>query len=80
MTAVVDGTLTTATVANLNIPSCATGSVRGQIEVPTASDDTGYNDTPNCESTVTSPTDDIQAYLDGFAPLSALSPTPATTS
>jgi 5'-nucleotidase len=78
MAAIADGTLTTATVANLNIPTCTVGQVRGQIDVPPATSADGYNDTPNCESTVADPTDDIQAYLDGFAPLSALSPTPAS--
>ena len=77
MNAIVDGTLTTATVANLNIPTCPTGAVRSQIDVPAATSADGYNDTPDCTSTATDPTDDIQAFLIGFAPLSALSATPA---
>ena len=79
MTAIVDRTLTTATVANLNVPTCPTGAVRGQIDVPVAPTTQGYTDTPNCTSTLTGPTDDIQAYLNGFAPLSELSLTPAPT-
>ena len=75
--AAADGTLTTTTVANLNVPTCTTGTVRGQIEVPAATNADKYNDPPNCTSTATDPADDIAAYLDGFAPLSDLSATPA---
>jgi 5'-nucleotidase len=78
--AIADGTLTTDTVANLNVPTCTAGTVRGQVTVPAATSSEGYTDPPNCQSTATSPTDDIQAFLDGFAPLSAISPTPAAAS
>jgi len=74
------GSMTTATVANLNAPTCATGTVRGQIAVPGAPDAEGYNDPPDCESTATGPATDIAAYLIGFAPLSQLSPTQGATS
>ena len=77
MAAIEAGTLSTATVPNLNIPTCPTGDVRGQIEVPPATSADGYNDTPNCVSTATNPTDDIQAFLIGYAPLSQLSVKPA---
>ncbi len=70
------GTLQTNTVANLNIPTCTTGSVRGQIDVPTATDAEGYNTPPDCTSTATDPTDDIAAYLIGYAPLSEVSAEP----
>ncbi len=77
MAAIEAGTMSTATVPNLNIPTCPTGAVRGQIEVPVATSADGYSDTPNCTSTATNPTDDIQAYLIGYAPLSQLSVKPA---
>ncbi len=77
MDAIAAGTLTTTTVANLNIPTCTTGEVRGQIEVPAATNAEKYNDPADCTSTATDPTDDIAAYLIGFAPLSELSATPA---
>jgi 5'-nucleotidase len=77
MTALGDGTLTTTTVANLNVPTCTTGTVRGQVDVPPAATTAGYTDVPNCTSAATAPTDDIQAYLIGYAPLSALSVKPA---
>ncbi len=80
MAAIQAGTLTTSTIANLNAPTCSTGSVRGTIEVPVATSNDGYNDTPDCTSTVTNPAADIQAYLDGFAPLSQLSTTQGATS
>jgi 5'-nucleotidase len=77
MAAIEGGTLSTATVPNLNIPTCPTGDVRGQIEVPVATSADGYNDTPDCLSTSTNPTDDIQAFLIGYAPVSQLSVKPA---
>ena len=53
----------------------ARSAARSTCPPPTNAE--GYNDTPNCASTATGPTDDIQAYLIGFAPLSQLSVTPA---
>jgi 5'-nucleotidase len=76
--AIADGSITHATVFNLNIPTCATGSVRGQIVVPLAPTADGYGTPPNCASTATNPADDIKAYLEGYAPLSNISATPAS--
>ncbi|CAB4626304.1 unannotated protein [freshwater metagenome] len=76
--AITDGSITHATVFNLNIPTCATGSVRGQVLVPVATTADGYADAPNCLSTATNPPDDIKAYLEGFASLSNASATPAS--
>ncbi len=73
--AVADRTLGTQSVANLNIPTCPTGSVRGQVTVPLATTSEGYTDAPDCTSTATNPPDDIKAFLEGFAPLSAVSAT-----
>jgi len=70
-------TMSTDSVPNLNIPTCPTGAVRGQIEVPPATTADGYTDTPNCTSTATNPPDDIKAFLIGFAPLSELPVKPA---
>ncbi len=74
--AAADGTLQTDTVANLNVPTCAAGSVKSQIDVPLASTAEGYTETPDCASTATDPTDDIAAYLIGYAPLSEVSAEP----
>jgi 5'-nucleotidase len=74
---VTDGSITHATVFNLNIPTCPTGSVRGQVSVPPAASADGYTDVPTCTSTATNPADDIKAYLLGFAPISNLPAKPA---
>ena len=76
-TAIADHTLQHVTVANLNIPSCATGSVRGQKDEPVATSTEGYANAPDCNSTATSAADDIAAYLIGYAPLSQLAAKPA---
>lgn len=75
--AIADGTMQRTTVSNLNIPSCATGSVRGQKDEPLATTTEGYASAPDCTSTATDPTDDIAAYLVGFAPLTQVSAKPA---
>jgi 5'-nucleotidase len=56
-------------LANLNVPTCATGEVRGVVDVPPATegDILGPSD---CASTLTDPTDDVQAFANGYAPLS----------
>ncbi|HMG41107.1 MAG TPA: 5'/3'-nucleotidase SurE [Acidimicrobiales bacterium] len=64
-------------VANLNVPSCATGEVRGVVEVPTATDVGSRNpvtDPSDCTSTATDPADDIAAFLTGYAPLAEVAP------
>ena len=60
-------------VDNLNIPSCATGELRGQVEVPVATDDGGraVNDV-DCTSTAEDPVDDIAGFTTGFATLSVI--------
>ncbi len=70
--AISDGTITKATVFNMNIPTCPSGSVRGPIDVPPATSADGYLNVPDCTSTATSPTDDIKAFQVGFAPISNL--------
>lgn len=63
------GSLQHQTVANLNIPSCPTGSVRGFRVVVPALDTDGYDLAPNCESTEMDPGSDIAAQAFGFANL-----------
>jgi 5'-nucleotidase len=63
------------TNGNLNVPTCATGHIRGPVTVPLATSLTGYSiGTVNCSSTVTGPSTDVQAFVEGFASLSALHP------
>ncbi len=67
-----------AQVDNLNIPSCATGELRGDVEVPVATDDGGraINDV-DCTSTEEDPVDDIAGFTTGFATLSVIEVEPA---
>lgn len=60
-------------VANINVPTCPTGKIRGLVDVPSA---TGGDITqaPNCLSKVTHPTDDVVAFMNGYATLSEVPP------
>jgi 5'-nucleotidase len=75
--AIENGTLQHGNVANLNIPTCPTGSVRGVRNVAPAIDTEGYDLPPNCESTDTDPGSDIAALYLGFAALSQVPAKPA---
>ena len=75
--AIADGTITKATVFNMNIPTCPTGTVRGTVDVPLATSADGYLDVPDCASTATNPTDDIKAFHIGYAPLTNIPIKPA---
>lgn len=74
---IADKSIGTATVTNMNIPTCATGSVRGPKTVPVAPTADGFLNPPNCLSTMTDPTNDIMAFQNGFAAISLISPRPA---
>jgi len=59
------------TVDSLNIPTCPTGAIRGQVEVPTAADAGGRElFTSNCASSSAAPVDDVDAFSNGFVSLS----------
>lgn len=60
-------------VANINVPTCPTGKVRGLVNVPsaTAGDITV---TPDCLSKLKKPTDDVIAFANGYASLSKVPP------
>lgn len=69
-----------ADVANLNVPTCVTGELRGQLEVPLASDTGGANVfVADCTSTLEDPPDDVQAFVNGFAALSEMNVTAMDT-
>ena len=59
------------TVANLNIPTCTTGAIRGTVVLPAS---TALNGRPydpsNCTSTVTTFNDDLDGFLNGYITLS----------
>ena len=60
-------------VANINVPTCPTGKVRGIVDVPsaTAGDITV---TPDCLSKLKKPADDVIAFANGYASLSEVPP------
>ncbi len=61
--------------ANLNVPTCAGGSVRGPVTtVMAASGDASQTTTVDCTSTSTSYANDLEAFEIGFATLTLLHP------
>jgi 5'-nucleotidase len=54
-------------VVNLNVPTCPSGEVRGLQQVPLATEGTGLAPPPDCGARTTGFTDDVQAFLAGFA-------------
>jgi len=67
----VRGSVDADEIANLNVPTCTTGEVRGLLEVPPMP--TGELLPPsNCESTLEDPPDDVVAFSNGFATLSEI--------
>ena len=66
---------------NLNTPTCAAGtSLRGLVTVPVdLSAPNSELNSADCSSTATSPSTDVQAFDEGFEPLSNLPVTPTTT-
>ena len=59
-------------VDNLNVPSCTSGSVRGLAVVPVSN---GASQPADCTSTLQHPKDDVEAFANGFASLSAMQST-----
>jgi len=60
-------------VANINVPTCTTGKVRGLVDVPTATAG-DVTQPPNCASKVKNPPDDVVAFANGYAALSPVAP------
>jgi len=59
----------------LNVPTCATGTVRGPVREPLAASVTGVDlGAVDCASTATTFTDDVDAFVNGYAVLSPLYP------
>ncbi len=58
---------------NLNVPTCPTGQVRGPVNAPLATSLNGRSvTTVDCSSTSTSFTDDVGAFIIGYAVISPL--------
>ena len=66
----------TATVQiwNLNIPTCPTGEVRAIVEVPTHTATDLSFEVVDCTSGLEDPIHDVDAFVNGFAPLAVLDP------
>ena len=64
-----------AVVTNMNVPTCPDGSVREVVEVPVATE-TGDEVLPpdqiDCASSVVEPSDDVEAFNNGYVPVSEL--------
>jgi 5'-nucleotidase len=67
--ALLAGEVPVDTVANLNVPSCDTGEVRGMVEVETATTADGAYEPVDCASSGDGYRDDITAFVNGFAPI-----------
>ena len=67
-----------ADVVNINIPTCASGAVRGVKQVPVSTDPAGILDPADCTSTLTDVATDVSAFLAGFVSVSQLSATGET--
>jgi 5'-nucleotidase len=62
-------------VANLNVPTCTEGEVRGLVEVPAArhaEDALLAASEVRCDSSLAEPADDIEGFNNGFATLSSV--------
>jgi 5'-nucleotidase len=68
----------TVGVVNLNVPTCTTGALRGVRQVPLAPTADGAVAAADCASTVTTITDDVAAFRNGFASVTQLTPAGAT--
>jgi 5'-nucleotidase len=78
--ALLAGDVAVDNITSINIPSCDTGAIRGQLEVPLALDNpNGWKlreDFQDCESTVEDPPNDIEAFFNGYT---AITPVPRNT-
>ena len=78
--AVRDGSLGTETVTNINAPTCPTGEVQGEVDVPVNPDPgPGVDITAvDCAGTA-DPVDDVSAFTNGWITFSDLEPTGSRT-
>lgn len=66
-------------VVNINVPTCTAGSVRGVRQVPAATDLAGRDiNKVDCRSKIAAPSDDIDAFVAGFAAVTDLDATGKT--
>jgi 5'-nucleotidase len=62
-------------IANLNVPTCDTGEMRGLVEVSSGTSGNPL-DPSDCASTLEDPTDDVVALANGFAALTEVAVEP----
>jgi 5'-nucleotidase len=67
-----DELATSDEVASLNVPTCPTGEVRGPVEVALSTDGSQVGSAVNCESTAEGFTDDVTAFINGYASLTSV--------
>ncbi|MGB8223158.1 MAG: 5'/3'-nucleotidase SurE [Polyangiales bacterium] len=76
--ALLTGDVSVESITSINIPSCDTGTIRGRLEVPLATENPNGWNLPDgfqdCESTVENPPDDIEAFFNGYT---AITPVPS---
>ena len=79
--ALAQGTVALENITSINIPTCDTGMIRGQAEVPLGTEIpdyiSGLLDEQDCESTLEDPQDDIEAFFNGFV---SITPVPSNSS
>jgi len=72
--ALLAGQVALENITSINIPSCETGSIRGTLDVPLATENPNAwalsNGTQDCESTVENPPNDIEAFFNGYTSVS----------
>ena len=68
-------------ITSINVPTCDPGSIRGRAEVPLATTKPDYvpslDGQQDCESTLTDPSDDVEAFFNGYV---AITPVPRNSS
>ena len=73
------GEVSLETIRSINIPTCTAGSIRGAVEVPLGTEKPAglsLNDPQDCESTLENPSDDIEAFFNGYT---AITPVPSNS-
>jgi len=70
----VAGNVSVDNITSINIPSCETGSIRDTLEVPLATENPNewliIGGSQDCESTVTAPPNDVEAFFNGYVAVS----------
>ena len=68
--ALLAGEVPVDSITNLNIPSCQSGEIRGQLDVPLATENPNgwdlVNGSQNCESTEADLPNDIEGFFNGY--------------